>query len=291
MSGGELATRMVSRGTLRLRPDPGRVIAALFVPGEEMVSGDSRAAAVTERILAMDDADATATLADLRRRFAPRHRHLEATWLDHFRLAARRHRAVGRRPRRPSAARRGLFHPGGLARRRRPVQPVDGRPPRPERLGPRRDAFRHEPAGRRRGPHLVHRVPHRHRRPRPVQFAFDDPGKFLETGEHSPGPYTRRLFHAKLAERGCDNQAAALVLDRLGAAFGPAELDSAIEALHSDLLSRAAVREAVLAIRWVAANNYTVEFPTGTQDCRASALAPRPGRGPRHGRCSLRPLR
>ena len=46
---------MVSRGTLRLFPDHRRIIAALFVPGEEMHRGDSRAVSVTERILAMDD--------------------------------------------------------------------------------------------------------------------------------------------------------------------------------------------------------------------------------------------
>ena len=45
---------------------------------------------------------------------------------------------------------------------------------------------------------------------------LDGPGKFPECGRYSPGPYSRHLFHAKLAERGCDNQAAALVLDRLG---------------------------------------------------------------------------
>ena len=57
---------------------------------------------------------------------------------------------------------------------------------------------------------------------------LDDPGTFLERGRVSPGPYDRRLFHTKLAEHGCDNNAAALVLDRLGADFGAAELDAAI---------------------------------------------------------------
>ncbi len=62
---------------------------------------------------------------------------------------------------------------------------------------------------------------------------------------YSPGPYTKRIFHAKLAERGCDNQTAALLLDRLEPVFGPADLDLAIASVHSDLLSRAAVRDAV----------------------------------------------
>ncbi len=90
MTGDGHAPEMVSRGAIRLRPDAGRVITVLFVPGEEMPGGDSHAVAVTERILAMDDADVTATLANLRGRFAHRHRDLEATWKSHFGDAARR---------------------------------------------------------------------------------------------------------------------------------------------------------------------------------------------------------
>ena len=90
VSGGTPALQMVSRGALGLRHDPRRVTTVLFVPGEEMPGGDSRAVAVTERILAMDDAHVTATLADLTRRFGHRHRDLEATWKNHFSDAARR---------------------------------------------------------------------------------------------------------------------------------------------------------------------------------------------------------
>jgi hypothetical protein len=31
---------------------------------------------------------------------------------------------------------------------------------------------------------------------------LDAPGKFAQCGNYSPGPYSRQLFHAKLAERG-----------------------------------------------------------------------------------------
>jgi predicted GH43/DUF377 family glycosyl hydrolase len=89
---------------------------------------------------------------------------------------------------------------------------------------------------------------------------LDDPGAFLDCGHHSPGPYERRLFHAKLAEHGCDHEAAALVLDRLEPHFGAAELDGSIEALHPGLLAKPSVRKTVERIRWVAESNYTVEF-------------------------------
>jgi len=263
VSGGKPALQMVSRSALRLRPDPRRVITVLFVPGEEMPGGDSRAVAVTERILAMDDADVTATLADLTRRFAHRHRDLEATWKSHFGDAARRlgksddvptDRAllIGAyftREVSPEAA--ALFNPSIVAH------------PDQSGLG----------AGETRFVMSLRAVGEGHTSS--IEFRtgivgaagavrLDDPGTFLERGRVSPGPYARRLFHTKLAEHGCDNNAAALVLDRLGADFGAAELDAAIAELHPDLLSRAPVRDAVEQIRWVAANNYTVEFPART---------------------------
>jgi len=79
---------MVTREALRLRPNARRVVTVAFVPGEETSGGDSRAVSVTERILAMDEATVTATLAEVKRRFAHRHRDLEATWRNHFALVS-----------------------------------------------------------------------------------------------------------------------------------------------------------------------------------------------------------
>jgi len=263
VTGDGQAPQMVSRGALRLRPDAGRVITVLFVPGEEMPGGDSRAVVVTERILAMDDADVTATLADLRGRFALRHRDLEATWRIHFGDAARRlgksddvptDRAllIGAyftREVSPEAA--ALFNPSIVAH--------------PDQAGLGAGEMRFVMSLRAVGEGHTSSIEFR---TGTVDAAggvrLDDPGTFLERGRVSPGPYSRRLFHTKLAEHGCDNNAAALVLDRLGADFGAAQLDAAIAELHPDLLARAPVRNAVEQIRWVAANNYTVEFPART---------------------------
>ena len=263
MTGDGQAPQMVSRGALRLRPDPGRVITVLFVPGEEMPGGDSRAVAVTERILAMDDAEVTATLADLTRCFAHRHRDLEATWKSHFGDAARRlgksddvptDRAllIGAyftREASPEAA--ALFNPSIVAH--------------PDQSGLGAGETRFVMSLRAVGEGHTSSIEFRTGTVDAAGAArLDDPGTFLERGRVSPGPYARRLFHTKLAEHGCDNNAAALVLDRLGADFGAAQLDAAIAELHPDLLSRAPVRNAVEGIRWVAANNYTVEFPART---------------------------
>ncbi len=213
---------MVSRGTLRLFPDHSRVIAVLFVPGEEMIRGDSRAVSVTERILAMDDADITATLADLRRRFGHRHRHLEDIWSSHFRLASRRlgdgddvpadtKLLIGAYFTRELALEgAALFNPSIVAH------------PDQSGLAPGETRFVMSLRAVSEG-HISS-----------IEFRtgivgtagevrLDDTGKFLGQGRHSPGPYTKSIFHAKLAERGCDNQTAALLLDRLEPVFGPAD--------------------------------------------------------------------
>jgi predicted GH43/DUF377 family glycosyl hydrolase len=253
----------VARAALRLRPDPRRVITVPFVPGEEMPGGDSRAVSVVERIMALDDAAVTATLAEARQRFGHRHRDLEATWKSNFDLAAHRLGKGGDVPaeralligayftREVSVEAAALFNPSIVAH--------------PDQSGLGAAETRFVMSLRAVGEGHISSIEFRTGIIDGAGGAhLDGPGTFLERGRVSPGPYQRRLFHAKLAEHGCDNQAAALVLDRLGPQFGAVQLDAAIAGLHTDLLSRAAVRDAVERIRWVAANNYTVEFPART---------------------------
>lgn len=57
-----------------LRPDAGRVIARLFLPGEELPNGHSRGGAIVRRVLALDEDEVTVLVADLLREFGPRHR-------------------------------------------------------------------------------------------------------------------------------------------------------------------------------------------------------------------------
>jgi len=264
LSGDEEGLQAVYRGTARLRPDPRRVIAALLVPGEETPGGDSRAVSVGQRILAIGDADAAATLVEVRRRFAHRHRDLEAAWSRHFHLAAQRLGGIDEIPvdkallfgayftHEISLEGAALFNPSIVLH--------------PDQNGLATGEARFVMSLRAVGEGHISSIEFRTGTVDAVgEVRLDDPGTFVGCGRYSPGPYTRQLFHAKLAERGCDNQAAALVLDRLGPNFGTRELDDAIATLHPDLHSRAAVREAVTGIRWVAANNYSVEFPAGTQ--------------------------
>lgn len=62
---------------VEVRPDSGRVVARLFVPGlEEVGPTGSRAGAVISRVLALDEADVEASLQHVLDRDGPRHRDL-----------------------------------------------------------------------------------------------------------------------------------------------------------------------------------------------------------------------
>ncbi len=69
------------RSGLRLVPDARRVITRLFIPGQELVGGsESRTSVTVDRVLALDDADVSAELKEIRQRFADRHDDLDAVF-------------------------------------------------------------------------------------------------------------------------------------------------------------------------------------------------------------------
>ena len=81
----------VRRSGHRLRPDPSRVLAKLFIPGQEgAIEGESRAGSVVNRVLELDDDEAAATLAEVVASFSGRHTDLDATLDEHFELVSHR---------------------------------------------------------------------------------------------------------------------------------------------------------------------------------------------------------
>lgn len=66
-----------------LRPDTGRVITRLFLPGEEPPRGQSRAGAVVERVLALPEGEVEDLAAQLLEDFAHRHRNYADTLAEH----------------------------------------------------------------------------------------------------------------------------------------------------------------------------------------------------------------
>jgi predicted GH43/DUF377 family glycosyl hydrolase len=80
----QTAVRLARRSTERVAADASRVITQLFVPGQEgFDQQQSRTSEVLDRVLALDDDEATRAYDDVLTRFAGRHRHLIETFNRH----------------------------------------------------------------------------------------------------------------------------------------------------------------------------------------------------------------
>ncbi|HEX6286286.1 MAG TPA: glycosidase-like protein, partial [Acidimicrobiia bacterium] len=79
----------VKRSDLEIRPDPKRVVARPFLPGEAAFSGGpTRVELIAGRVLGLDEAQADKILAETRAEFASRHSDLDAVWEQNFQWAA-----------------------------------------------------------------------------------------------------------------------------------------------------------------------------------------------------------
>ena len=281
----------VRRSGHRLRPDPRRVLAKLFVPGQEgAIDGESRAGSVVDRVLELDDDEAAATLAEVVASFAGRHADLDATLDEHFELVA--HRIE--HPAELSTARRRLV--GAYFTQEYAVESAaicnPSIVPHPDQsgLGRGRRALRDEPAGCRRRPPLFDRVPHRGRRRWIASSTSTCPERTSSTGRPGPCHYRRDLFHRVLRSLGDDGTSAAFVLDSLPDPFTGDELEQALGALHDQLVTRRGATETIDRIRWIATSNYEVTFPTGSSISERVLVADGADREPRDGGRPLRPV-
>ena len=93
---------------------------------------------------------------------------------------------------------------------------------------------------------------------------LEEPSRFTTIGERREPLYHHQAFRVKLQELGVLNEIAGLVLDPLPARFTLAQLESAIADLDEHGVDRAVAYETTRIIHWVAASNYTIEFPAGS---------------------------
>jgi predicted GH43/DUF377 family glycosyl hydrolase len=254
----------VRRTRHRLRPDPRRVLAKLFIPGQEgLIEGESRAGSVVDRVLELDDEEATATLAEVVAAFADRHADLLATLEEHFELVA--HRIED--PAELSPTRRrlvGAYFTQEFA--------VEGAAVCNPSMVPHPDQS-DLPQGTTRFVMSLRAVGEGHRSS--IEFragvldsdselCFAQPGAHLFSGRPGQSRHRRDLFRRVLRSLDDDGPSTAFVLDQLPDPFTGDELESALRALHDQLVTRRGATETIDRMRWVAASNYEVTFPAGS---------------------------
>lgn len=261
---GSLAA-LVTRTDVVLRPDPRRVIAKLFLPGQEMlIAGESRATAVIRRVLAMSQPDVTATLAATLAAFSGRHRDLERTLEAHFVLVAHRlvdhHLVAGDRrlligayfSQEFSVEAAALFNPSLVLH------------PDQDSVAP--GAVRVAMSARAVGEGHLSSVEFRTGVVGPgATVRIDDPGDTLVVGVRRPTSYDRDAFRQTLTELGGYDENAAFVLDGLPDRFTTADLEAGVTPLARQRLTRGTVDETIDQLRRIAACNYELDFPVTSQ--------------------------
>jgi predicted GH43/DUF377 family glycosyl hydrolase len=252
---------LVTRTGLRLRPDPARTLARLFVPGQEtLIQGQSRATLVINRVLAMSETEAERVLARTLARFGDGYRDLGEVLDRHFalvaggmdrsiRVSAVRQRLIGAYFTQQYALEAAaLFNPSIV-----PHPDQDGCPP-----GAVRFILSLRAVGE---GHLSS-----------IEFrtgtvdasgavTVDEPGRYLETGTRREEAYfDRALFRAKLAESGHEDENAEFLWSLLPPRFTAAELESALGELAAQRVLRGDCAPLVEGVRWMAASSHEIDF-------------------------------
>jgi predicted GH43/DUF377 family glycosyl hydrolase len=251
---------LVTRSPQRLAADRSRVIARLFVPGQEgFERQDSRAGAVLARILCLDEDEVRTSLDDVVTRFDGRHRDLAGTFRRHAREVADRldpasdlsdvrmlllgavftseYAIEGAALCNPSV----VAHPdqtqtavGSL----RFVMSVRGiGEGHRSSIGFRTGAV--DGAG---------------------DVTIDDPAPFASAGPVVPTLLDGTVIRSELYRLQGPGEAADYVLDALGERFTRADLDEQLDKLQTHRRTRGRAAETISLMRTIAERTYAVEF-------------------------------
>ena len=257
-------TPCVTRTDVVLTADPSRVLARLFVPGQEL-SHDirSRASGVLSRILALPEDEVGVTLGRVRDRYTKRHRDLPGVFRANYERIAHRvpEDAALSDDRRSligawftheySVEAAALFNPSAVVH--------------PDQSGLAPGRIRFVLSLRAVGEGHLSSVEFRTGVMGPAgELRIDEPGPHLERGRRLPTWYDRAWFAAALAGQDIDRESAAFVVARLAPRFHDDELEAALADLAAQRLTRPTADRTVDLARRLAAGSYEVEFAPET---------------------------
>ncbi len=250
----------VVRSEIRLGPDPKRVIARPFLPGEQNYpDGRSRLEVVLDRILAMSDADVATSLRRTVEEFADRHRDLDSVLEASL-------SAVGERidlPTSLSEDRRRLV--GAYFTHEYSIEAAAlGNPsmvPAPDQSALPTGTTRFVMSLRAVGEGHISSIEFRTGLiDEGLTITIDEPARFVETGRRSSPDYDKGFFVTKLGDLGAMNELARAILDGLDDRFTMHELESTMAALEGHGIDLTISFETRRLLHWLASSNYKVAF-------------------------------
>jgi predicted GH43/DUF377 family glycosyl hydrolase len=255
----------VTRTAHRFLPDPRRVIAKPYLPGEEIYTpdGKSRVKVLLERIIAIPDWEIAGILDGVLSNFAHRHRDFKQVLHHNFQsvahhleqgvtLTEQRRLLIGAYfTNEYSIEAAALFNPSMV------LAP----PPDQSGLGPGQQRF--IMSVRAVGEGHISSIGFRSGMiDDRCNLTFDQVSNYAITGMRQKPQYDKHLFGSKLAELGANNEIAALVLDPLSDRFSFDELEKSLALLDANrVFPQVIAFETTKIIHLLASSNYLVVYP------------------------------
>jgi predicted GH43/DUF377 family glycosyl hydrolase len=251
---------LVTRTDVHLTQDISRVLARLFVPGQELAHDtESRASGVLHRILALSDDVVVATVDDLLAHFNDRHRDLRTIWLQHYQ------RVVHRVPKSMALSEERRLLIGASFTNEYSVEAAalfnPSIVPHPDQTGLRHDQVRFVITLRAVGEGHISSLEFRSGVAGPGNsVTIDPPGRWLDAGEHRTTLYSRELFRHRLHDEGADAESSAFLLEQVAERFDQADFHKALTALGRARLTFPGGAHTDEVARRIAECNYDVVF-------------------------------
>lgn len=253
------------RLTTVLEPDPGRVLARPFVPGEwSGTAGTSRVAAVIGRVLAIADDDVRPVLDAVRALFSDRHRDLDAILLRHGRMLQAAHDDLAGvtvdRLRLVGAYFTQEYAVEAAALTNPSMVPAPGAGPGAD--GTARFVLSARAIGE---GHISSIVFHTGVIDAGGDVRMDPVSGHLVGATRTDTLYDRALFGRQLETAGADAGVVAAVMGHLPDRFSMEELESWLRAFAGHQPDESATHEVVRLSHWLASANYTAVFPEDSE--------------------------
>jgi predicted GH43/DUF377 family glycosyl hydrolase len=242
-----------------LRPDPARVVARLFLPGEELHRTHSRASQVVGRVMSLPEDEAERLAAGLLRDFGGRHHDYPALLRRHASIVSAHIEKAGEL----TAARTLLL---GATFTAEYATEAAGLCNPSAVLGPDQGGLR---AGQARVALSVRGIGEGHISSigfcsavvgPGAQWSFEPRPLPVCAADTTPASWRRAHLHAVLADQGHLDELAEAVLHALPAEFEGADLERALAKAHRDLLTRAGSAATVDLLRKVVSSAYNASF-------------------------------
>ena len=263
------ALRMTRSDSVRLAPDPRRLITKPFVPtGVSHVDGESRVQVVLDRIAAMSEHEVSDTLTATRALFAGRHRDLDTVWEQNHDLVVAQ---VANSPLHldtDSIDRRRLV--GAYFTHEYSIEAAAlGNPSivaAPDQSGLASGALRFVLSLRAIGEGHISSIEFRSGViDASGAVTLDVASQYAVTGDRTPHAYDKGFFTTKLGDLEMLNDVEERVLERLRDRFTMTELEAAIRAIDDDGIDPAISGETTRLLHWLASSNYRTAFPPSVE--------------------------